>query len=153
MAFLDKKIPPPVIALASLAIVWGIARLFPTLSFSSQYLLPTASLIAAAGFLLALWGIVTFRRAGTTLNPHTPENTDMIVRNGPFRFTRNPMYLGLAIGLAAACIFFGNPLSVIGLAAFVAYMTQFQIKAEERAIEKKFGTPYVEYRSSVRRWL
>ncbi len=137
MAFLDKKIPPPVIALASLAIVWGIARLFPTLSFSSQYLLPTASLIAAAGFLLALWGIVTFRRAGTTLNPHTPENTDMIVRNGPFRFTRNPMYLGLAIGLAA----------------FVAYMTQFQIKAEERAIEKKFGTPYVEYRSSVRRWL
>jgi len=67
--------------------------------------------------------------------------------------TRNPMYLGLALILFSFCIYLGNPLSILAVIAFIAYITRFQIIPEERALTEKFGQSYTQYRNSVRRWL
>jgi protein-S-isoprenylcysteine O-methyltransferase Ste14 len=75
------------------------------------------------------------------------------VVSGPFRFTRNPMYLGLTSLLFAWATYLGSPLAVLGPVAFVLYITRFQIMPEEQAMAAKFGADYEAYRKTVRRWI
>ena len=71
-----------------------------------------------------------------------------------FSLTRNPMYLGLSLALVAWALAVGSPLgALLFLPAFVIYLTEFQIKPEERALRANFGADYEVYQSSVRRWL
>lgn len=72
---------------------------------------------------------------------------------GVYRATRNPMYVGLALLLLAWTVYLGAPLALLGVAAFVAYITRFQIVPEERVLAQKFGPEFGAYRSRVRRWL
>ena len=76
-----------------------------------------------------------------------------LVTGGIYRVTRNPMYLGLALVLAAWAVFLLNPWSVLGPVVFVPYMTRFQIEPEERALVSLFGQQYTDYRQRVRRWI
>ena len=107
-------------------------------------------LMAASG-LLAVWGSMTMRRAGTTVGPYS--STTAIVVRGPFRFSRNPMYLsltGLYLGIAVAV----NALWVmVLLPAALVSITVGVIAREESYLERKFGTEYISYKSRVRRWL
>lgn len=115
--------------------------------------LPVAIVLALAGALIGLAGVAAFRRHRTTVNPFTPERSSSVVDTGIYRFSRNPMYLGLLLGLLGWGVFLGNWVSVLLLPAFVAYMNRFQIRAEERALAARFGPQYLEYSRSVRRWL
>ncbi len=153
MAGLDHRIPPPVVALASAGIGWALTRATPGLTLDLPFRLGIALGIAAAGLALEVWALLHFRRARTTISPLTPHKASVIVRDGPYRFTRNPMYLGMAIQLVAICLYLGNPLTLAGLAFFIAWITRFQILPEERAIAARFGEPYALYRRAVRRWL
>lgn len=72
---------------------------------------------------------------------------------GPYRFTRNPMYLGMVLILLAWCLWLGNAAALLALAAFVGYITRFQIVPEERALAGRFGAAYEDYRRRVRRWV
>ncbi len=107
-------------------------------------------LMAASG-LLAVWASITMRRAGTTVDAYS--STTAIVAHGPFRFSRNPMYLaltGLYVGIAVSV----NALWVVVLlpVALVS-ITVGVIAREESYLERKFGTEYTSYKSRVRRWL
>ncbi|WHZ11320.1 MAG: Putative protein-S-isoprenylcysteine methyltransferase [Burkholderiaceae bacterium] len=153
MPSLDHKIPPPLIALACVIAAWLLARAVPGVAFVWPSRVPIAVLCIAAGVLLALSGIVTFRKARTTLDPHAPDRATSMVRTGPYRFTRNPMYLGLATALLGICIYFANPLTLVALIFFIGYITRYQIVPEERALLAKFGEPYARYLRSVRRWI
>lgn len=153
MSTLDLKIPPPVIALSCMALAWLLARLTPGLTYLLPARIPVAVILVLAGVSLTFSGLFAFRRANTTLNPHTPEKSTSMVRSGPYRFTRNPMYLGLACVLLGVCTYLANPLTLVAVAAFIAYLTAFQIMPEERLLLEKFGAPYAQYTSSVRRWL
>ena len=82
-----------------------------------------------------------------------PETASSIVTVGIYRFTRNPMYLGLAFALAGWAIYLANLAALLIVPIFVAYMTQFQIKPEERALLAKFGADFAAYMAAVRRWL
>ena len=75
------------------------------------------------------------------------------MRSGPYTFTRNPMYLGLALVLLGVCAYLSNPLSVLAIVVFVTYITRFQIIPEERLLLAKFGEPFAQYMRSVRRWV
>ncbi len=150
---LDNRIPPPIVGIVTALLMWLVARQWP------GELLPETATRWVCGTLITLsllldgWAIVAFRRARTTVNPLAPEKASAIVEVGPYRVTRNPMYLGMALILLACVIWFGQPLNLLVLAMFIAYLTAFQIKPEEAALTERFGQEYESYRARVRRWL
>ena len=105
------------------------------------------------GLLVIAAGLFEFRRARTTVNPMKPDTTSALVTGGIYRFTRNPMYLGLALVLLAIMVFFSNPLGLIPVVVFVVWMNELQIAPEERALRARFGETFDEYCARVRRWL
>ena len=107
--------------------------------------------VLAVAMAVAANSVLRFRRAGTGVRPFTPATT--LVATGAFRWTRNPMYCGMASFLLAWAAYLQSPLSVIGVLAFIGYITRFQIKPEERMLEKLFGGEFTAYRQRVRRWL
>src|SRR5438552_3117004 len=98
------RMPPPLLYLAALLVGWLLQWLFPVnLVPSSIVLFAAGVLVLLLGLALGFWAIATMRRAGESPNPAEP--TAVIVSNGPFRFTRNPIYLGftlICIGIAIA---------------------------------------------------
>jgi protein-S-isoprenylcysteine O-methyltransferase Ste14 len=107
--------------------------------------------VAAAGAALALWGERTFAAAGATIKPF--ERSQVLVTSGPFRFTRNPMYLGLVAMLVGLALALGTPAPWAAAAALFATLRLRFIRNEERALATSLGEPYERYRRSVRRWL
>jgi protein-S-isoprenylcysteine O-methyltransferase Ste14 len=87
------------------------------------------------------------------VNPMRPAGTSTIVSTGIFAISRNPIYLGDAFVLIAWALWLGSLYSLIAIPLFIAYISQFQIKPEEQALQKKFGLPYEQYLSAVRRWI
>ena len=126
---LDCKIPPVVVLIVSASIVVGIPYIFPFYGIRSIGL---CIFFIVLGVIVAFSGVWEFRRSKTTLNPTTPEKSSRIVDTGIYRFSRNPMYLGMA---------------------FMLYITRFQILPEEKTLKEIYGEPYKEYLTKVRRWL
>ena len=147
---LDHKIPPPIIAAACAGLMYALAAIpLITLPHSAVF---TAAL-ALLGTAVEAAGSWAFYRARTTANPLAPEQASRIVQNGVYRFSRNPMYLGMVCYLAAWAAHLAQPLTWLGIAVFVLYITRFQIMPEERALLQKFGEEYADYCHRVRRWL
>lgn len=101
-----------------------------------------------AGLALAV-----FRQAGTTINPMSPDKSSYLVTSGIYRLSRNPMYVGLLLLLAAWGVYLANVVSFLGLPAFALYMNHFQIVPEEQVLQTKFADEFVAYKQRVRRWL
>ena len=146
-------IPPPIIALAAGALMWAIARKagLPALDFPGR--IPVAAALAGAGLLIDLVSVAAFVRARTTVNPLAPERANALVVSGLYRFSRNPMYLGMLMILLGWAAWLAQPLALAPVAAFVVLIEVLQIRPEEKALEEKFGEDYREYKKRVRRWL
>jgi len=153
MRVLELKVPPPAVALATAVLMWLASRSAPGLTFGFSSGAPVAAGLAAIGVIVAISGVVTFRRARTTLNPTKPEASSSLVSWGIYKITRNPMYLGLLLVLTAWAIFLSNWLAFLFLPLFVLYMDRFQIVPEEQALTNLFSGDFVAYQSRVRRWL
>ena len=153
MSARELKIPPPLVLFTCGLLMWLLALLLPSLGIALPGQLALAALLTASGVGVAIAGVLAFRQASTTINPTRPSATSSIVSSGVFRFTRNPMYLGMFLCLGGWAVFLGNPLSLLGLPLFVASLNRMQIGPEERALEAKFGQPYAQYCARVRRWL
>jgi len=154
---LELKVPPPAVALASAGVMkllsWLPGRGALADAATGESLQTLAPAIAALGIGIALAGVVEFRRADTTVNPHKPQNSSRLVTSGIYRYTRNPMYLGIAVVLLAWAAWLGSAWSLPGIAMFAAYLTRFQIIPEERTLLRIFGTEFEDYRKRVRRWI
>lgn len=96
---------------------------------------------------------IRFRRANTTVNPLKPQAASSLVTAGIYRYTRNPMYLGLLFLLVAWAVLLSSPFALLGPVAFVTYISRFQIVPEERVLAALFGAEYAAYQAGVRRWL
>ena len=153
MKTLELKIPPPVIALLAALAMWAISRSTPLLGVPGNVRLLAAGTLALVGIASAVAGVVTFRRAGTTIHPHRPQETSALVISGVYRLSRNPMYVGLLFVLVAWSVFLSSAWSLLGPFAFVLYISRFQIIPEERVLSAKFGEAYDSYKARVRRWL
>ena len=153
MHALELKLPPLALVLL-LALLMASVPTWPDTPLLPQpWRLPTALLLAGLGAGIALAGVAAFRRARTTVNPMQPEAASALVDEGIYRFTRNPMYLGLLLALAGWACHLGGLGAWLGLPAFVLYMNRFQIRPEERALEARFGLDFLRYCGRVRRWL
>jgi protein-S-isoprenylcysteine O-methyltransferase Ste14 len=100
---------------------------------------------------LALSALVTMKTAGTNVNPAKPAIT--IVRGGPYRFTRNPMYLALCLLQVAFGFFLNDWITLLFVVPLAFIMHYGVILREERYLTAKFGEPYLELKRAVRRWL
>lgn len=155
MDTLETRLPPPVWFLLTAAAVWLIAQVDREWKFIFT---GTAELVGVAlaliGVGIALDALGGFARESTTVNPHTPGESSTIVTKGMYRFSRNPMYLGLVLLVAALALWLSSLAAlVVGPAFLVLVLTRFQILPEERALSAKFGAEYDAYRNRVRRWI
>lgn len=153
MRFLELRIPPPIVGLIVAGGMWTVAQLPPVLQFPKLARLPVAVALGAFGVAVAISGVVSFRRAQTTVNPLKPETSAALVSTGVYSFTRNPMYLGMALALFAWSVYLSSIWSLLGPILFAQYITRFQIVPEERALDRLFGAPFAAYKQRVRRWL
>lgn len=153
MRQLELKIPPPALALLAALAMWGLASLGQPFGLSAGLRVAFAVALACAGAGLGLAGILSFRRARTTLDPMHPDQATSLVTGGVYRRTRNPMYLSLLLYLCAWAAYLASWPALLVLPAFVLYMDRFQILPEERALSGRFGREYAAYQAQVRRWL
>jgi protein-S-isoprenylcysteine O-methyltransferase Ste14 len=150
---LELKIPPPVLALCFALLMWLASSLVPSVVVPFGVRVGVALALVAIGQSISVSGMVSFRRAKTTVNPMKPSAASSLVTGGVYRFTRNPMYLGLSITLMGWEVFLSNPLALLAVPLFVLYVERFQIHPEERVLSSLFGAEYAAYREKVRRWL
>lgn len=153
MHALELKLPPAALALLIALAMWGASRMTPSLEVPFLARGLAGAVFVAVGMGIAVAGIVTFRRAGTTIDPTKPGSASVLVSSGVYRFTRNPMYLGVLLALIGWAAFLSNAWALVGVPAFVLYMNRFQITPEERTLSAIFGAEYSAYKSMVRRWL
>lgn len=153
MNALELKLPPPLQAAVSLLWMWLIARCFPAWDIVLAWHAALAMLLAGIGGIWVVAGALAFRRAKTTMNPLRPQATSTLVTDGVYRYSRNPMYVGLLFVLAGWGIYLANGLALLVLPLFVAGMTRWQIMPEERIMAAKFGAEFDAYQRSARRWL
>jgi protein-S-isoprenylcysteine O-methyltransferase Ste14 len=153
MNALELTIPPPLVALSLAILMWLTPALAGSLAIPLGFRRGVALALLCLGLSVAVSGIVAFRRARTTVNPIKASSASALVSSGVYRFTRNPMYLGLLLALFAWAILLSNPLALLLLPVYVLYINRFQILPEERVLASLFGTGYSAYKKSVRRWL
>ena len=153
MPTLELKVPPPAVALLLAAAMWFASRFGPSLNVPLLARSVAFGVLAVAGAGLGLAGNLAFRRSRTTANPFQPQQTSSLVTTEVYRFTRNPMYLGLLVVLLGWAAFLCSAFALLGPVAYVAYVARFQIVPEERLLLAKFGAAYAEYVARVRRWL
>jgi protein-S-isoprenylcysteine O-methyltransferase Ste14 len=133
--------------------MWAVSRVLPSgyFAFPGRFLL--FAVVLVAGAVIALMGVLAFRRAGTTVDPRTPHQTNSQVVGGVYRHTSNPMYVGFLMILAAWWLYLGSVFAALLLPLYVLYMNRFQIKPEERHMRDLFGDQFNQYAERVRRWL
>ena len=146
------KLPPPIWALVhvliSAAISWSLG--WPKLL--GVPLAPLGIALVAVGWIPPVWAIVLFRREGTEVSPTSPANRTLVT-SGPYRFTRNPMYLGLVIVTLGIAVWVGAwPMFIAPIAVF-ATANWIHIAFEEDKMRRQFGATYDGYVRRVRRWV
>ena len=153
MNSLELKLPPPVVALVTAFLMWLAARLVPALAL--PYAVGKSAVLAPVliGIGISLSGIVAFRRAKTTASPLRLSAASSLVTGGVYRFTRNPMYLGLLLVLLGWALFLRNGAAFVLLPCFMLYLNRFQIAPEERALASRFGEAFDAYKNRTRRWI
>jgi protein-S-isoprenylcysteine O-methyltransferase Ste14 len=145
-------IHPPIAMGVALVICLGLGWIYPLpipLAVVPRFLIGAA--FFAAAVLLMIWSGKVFRNAHTEVNITRPATT--IVDTGPYRFSRNPIYVGMFAGLIALALFFGSFWPLVAL-VILYFVIRFGVVArEESYLERKFGPVYLGYKVQVRRWL
>ncbi|WP_230426855.1 methyltransferase family protein [Cupriavidus yeoncheonensis] len=140
-------------ALLTGLLMWLASRLIAPVAVPFGLRAGVAVAMACAGAAIGVSAMVSFLRAKTTMNPVRPDTASLLVTDGVFRFTRNPMYLSLLLYLLAWAVYLSNWLALLLLPLFVLYINRFQIAPEERMLSSLFDAQYVAYKGKVRRWL
>jgi protein-S-isoprenylcysteine O-methyltransferase Ste14 len=141
---------PPLIYLGAFAIVLVCRWLWP-LPIVDRAVWPAGLALVALGVGIALWGRRTMRAAGTNINPGRPATT--IVTAGPFRFSRNPLYMSLFTVFLGLTIAVNTWWGIVMLVPLFLVMHRGVVAREERYLDAKFGASYRQYRARVRRYL
>lgn len=150
---LDTRFPPLLLTLLSGLLMAISAGFFPSARFDLPQRWAVAAVVALAGAGIMVAAAMRFRRKGTTLDPRDPGKSQLIVSDGVFAFTRNPMYLGMALMLLGLGLGLSNVAALVWVPLFVGYIDRWQIQPEERMLSERFGQPYLDYLKQVRRWL
>ena len=146
------KLPPPAWAFLYLIIAGAVSWFYPWRALLDLRIVWLGVVLVAIGVAISVWASLLFRREGTELNPTSEVNKSLVVR-GPFRFTRNPMYLGLVIFTLGVAVGVGSlPMFAVPLLVFVT-ANWAHIPFEEAKMRRQFGGAFDHYMRQVRRWI
>lgn len=146
-----RKIIPPVYLLLALVMMYAMHRLFPGFQYVHEPLAYAGIIVVILGIVMASVSAAMLRRAGTGIEPFDEATT--LVTGGFYRYSRNPMYLGMFLMLAGNAIMLGSAGAALPVMIFVLIIRNNFVLGEERFLEAVFGQWYLDYKSSVRRWL
>ena len=148
---MNNRIPPPIVT-----IICGIT-IYYSKSFFNQFFSYSNNIISLflliLGLLVFLSAVKSFRIQKTTVNPLEPKQASSLVTSGIFRFSRNPMYLGMLLILLSISFKFNLLGGMIVSLSFYIFITNFQILPEEKAMKELFGDKFIQYSNTTRRWI
>lgn len=145
---LDTKIPPPIVTIITLTIIY----LFDLKEYNLNNDVITV-VILFIGIIFILSAVIQFVNRKTTVNPTKPYKTTSLVITGVYKITRNPMYLGMLLIIISFAFYKASIISLILIPFFIFYINKFQIEPEEFEMRKKFGKEYEDYCKKVDRWI
>ena len=148
---MKNKIPPPIVTL-----FFGLCMYFSQeyfQEFNLEFLTILSYISYITGLLILVLAVRLFKKQSTTVNPIKIENTSSLVTSGIFEYSRNPMYLGMALILFGLAIMFNLIGGTLFTLLFTIYITKFQIRPEEEVMERLFGEDFLKYKQNVRMWL
>ena len=148
---MKTKIPPPILALLMIGLVYLSSLLIGSVSFDYQGSLSVLLVFVALSCVLPSFRLFALKK--TTISLFTPSETSVLLTEGMYRYSRNPMYLGLLLLIIAATIWFGTWFGIIISLFFILLINILQIIPEEEALLQIFGEEYLEYKKKVRRWI
>ena len=148
---MNNKIPPPIVTLISGLAIFFSRPLFP--DYHSNLINVFSAILLFFGLLVFFLAVASFKRYKTTVNPLQPSKATHLVISGIFRFTRNPMYLGMALVLLSLSFKFNLLGGLIVTVFFIMFITKFQIIPEEEAMLSLFQDEFEIYKENTRRWI
>ena len=145
-------LPPPLWGLIFLVVTGAASAVYPWKSMADLTVLPLGIVLIVIGLGTAVWAVSLFRREGTEINP-TSESNKKLVISGPFRYTRNPMYLALVLLTLGIAFCVGSlPMFLVPVLLFVT-ANFAHIPFEEAKMRRQFGPAFDDYTRRTRRWL
>ena len=148
---MSNKIPPPIVTLFFGLCIYLSRPYFP--EFSSSLLISMSVISFVVGISIFVAAVGSFKKQKTTVNPISIEKASSLVISGIFKYSRNPMYLGMSFVLLGLAFKFNLIGGLLFTSIFMSFITIFQIKPEEVAMEKLFEQQWKDYIKNVRRWL
>jgi len=145
-----RKIIPPVYLLISLLVMWLVRRFFPVYQFIEEPLAYAGIVPIFFGIAMAAISAGMFRNVGTGIEPF--DEATVLVTAGFYRFTRNPMYMGMFLMLVGFAFIMGSLGALLPIPVFFLIIRNNFVLGEERFLEATFGQHYLDYKSRVRRW-
>ncbi len=142
---------PPLIFLGALGLGLLLNWLLPLQRFSSASCPVTGWIVAVAGFGIGFWGVRTFIRAGTNVRPDLPVTA--LVTSGPYRYSRNPLYMACTIIYLGITLSIGSLWLLVILIPALAVVRYRIVRREEEYLESRFGDNYRAYKAQVNRWI
>ena len=151
----DVKVPPPAFFAVAYLIAWLLDRyvvhLWPALPLQTSYRLDILGwTLVITGLALAYWGIATFLRRRTPVYPN--RDAKLLVIEGPYRFSRNPMYTGIIIACIGGCAVIESLWPLVTVSIATVLLVKYVIRREERHLTEEFGEQYRDYQQAVGRW-
>ena len=147
---IKTKFPPPLVALTFGFLINYTKNIFPKIEIKWGYVF--GSTIIIFGIIIILSAIILFKKYQTTITPLNPSNATKLITDGIYRFSRNPMYLGLSLMLLGISIILNLFGGFFLIPLFILYLNLFQIIPEENAMVDLFKDEFLEYKKNVRRW-
>ena len=142
---------PPVLLLVAVVLMVALHYVLPVARWLAWPWRALGALPIAVAVLVGFWGAVQFRRHDTTIIPF--EQSTALIAEGPYRYSRNPLYLSMTLILVGLWILLGSLSPAVVVPLFVWWISRRFIANEERHLEAQFGRTYLEYKTKVRRWL
>ncbi|MCH2546479.1 MAG: isoprenylcysteine carboxylmethyltransferase family protein [Alphaproteobacteria bacterium] len=144
-------IVPPVWLLIAMILMYGLRALFPIMAVVPENYTFIGQVFVFAGFSVMYLAIQAFKKAQTPLKPFVPVKS--LVVNGPFRYSRNPIYMGMFLVVIGWAIYLEALSPWFVAMAFIFAIANFWVKPEEIQMEREMGDAYLRYKNEVRRWL
>jgi len=146
----ERRIIPPVYLLMTLVLMWFMQFVLPVFRYIHEPVAYVGIIGVLLGIIMAALAAGMFKQAGTGIRPFDEATT--LVTSGFYRYTRNPMYIGMILMLAGVAFLMGTIGAALPVLVFILIIRNNFVVGEERFLEASFGQQYLDYKSNVRRW-